>query len=106
MYSDVVLEACAGHWCILMSTTFQRLVRAFPHHHSAPAPCTHQLCLHQGMGTASVPRQESCPTALHHPSGSFPLPRRKVSVCSPSLSLVCEMMPCFFGSGEAASHLL
>lgn len=96
--SDVLLEASAGHWCILMSNMLQRLARAFL--------CTHQLYVHQRLGTAPVPWQESCPTALHHPFGKFPLPKRKVSVCFPSWSLVCWVMPCSFGSGKTGSHLL
>lgn len=104
MYSDVLLEAPAGHWCILMSNTLQRLARALPC--CCSAPCTCQLYVHQRMGTASLPRLESCPTALLCPFGRFPLPKRKVSVCFPSLSLVCWMMPCFSGSGKTGSHLL
>lgn len=104
IYSDVLLEAPARHWCILMSNTLQRLAREFPCCCSAPCSC--QLYVHQGMGTASVPRQEACSTALLCPFGRFPLPKRKVSVCFSLLNLVCWMMPCFYGSGETGSHLL
>ena len=113
IYSDFLLEASAELWCVLMSDMLQRLARELPCHCSARcccrfalAPCTYELYVQQRMGTGLVPRQESRPTALHHPFGRFSVPGRRVCVCFPSLSLVCWMVPCFSGSGGTGSHLL
>lgn len=108
-----LLEASAELWCVLMSDMLQRLARELPCHRSARcccgfalAPCTYELYVQQRMGTGLVPRQESRPTALHHPFGRFSVPGGRVCVCFPSLSLVCWMVPCFSGSGGTGSHLL
>lgn len=104
IYSDILLEASAGHWCILMSNTLQRLARAFPC--CCSALCTYQLYVHQRMGTA-YPQAgvlPHCPVpSLWEVSSSQGV---KVCVCFPSLSLICWIMPCFSGSGKTGSHLL
>lgn len=81
--SDVLLEAAAGHWCILMSSTLQRLAHVFLW--CCSAPCTHQLYLHHRVGTASVSGQESCPSALHRSFGRVPLPRCLFFLVEPRL---------------------
>ena len=96
IYSDFLLAACARLWCVFMSNTLQRLARellccrsARCCHGFAPALGTCELHVQQRMVTGTVPRQESRPAASHHPSGRFSPPGRRVSVCFPSLSLVC-----------------